>query len=143
MQREAIFNDSKEYVDRPLKADPNIILQTFSKLPDNSSSTLKSFVLNWTNDAGTDLQGCAPPDWVQTPAFITGIKTPALRQWATELHSLWKNLTRRVKGFLVHILLSLFNLSGPTGGSCCCHGARPPFPPLCAQPLHRTWGKVY
>eukprot|EP00731_Ephydatia_muelleri_P027457 Em0019g330a len=96
VQRQTIFNDSKEYVDRPLKADPSTIIQAFSNLPDNSSSTLKSFVLNWTSDAGTDLQFWVPPDWVQTPAFVTSIKTPALRQWATELNSLWRNLSRRV-----------------------------------------------
>ena len=113
VQREAIFNDSKEYVDRPLKSDPSTILQAFSNISDNSSSTLKSFVLNWTNEAGTDLQGWVPVDWVESPVFVAAIKSSELQQWAKELNALWKNLSRRVCIRSCHTLL--LRLFVPTG----------------------------
>ena len=66
VQRAGIFNDSKEYVDRPLVADVSEVLDAFSRLPVNvSSSDLREFVLNWTTAAGSDIEPWIPTDWTQ------------------------------------------------------------------------------
>ena len=65
VQTAAIFNDSKEFVDRPLKADPAAILQAYQAVPASDITTLKEFVLNWTEEAGSDIAKWAPPDWVE------------------------------------------------------------------------------
>jgi alpha,alpha-trehalase len=69
VQTAAIFNDSKEYVDRPLTADVSEVLDAFSSLPVNvSSSDLREFVLNWTTAAGSDIEPWTPTDWIQRSA---------------------------------------------------------------------------
>ncbi len=55
VQLAGVFEDSKEFVDRPLRADPEAVLEAFHRLPDNSSATLREFVFNWTDNAATDI----------------------------------------------------------------------------------------
>lgn len=65
IQNASIFNDSKEFVDRPLIASPATILAAFENLPDQNNVTLlREFVYNWTLEAGTDLEKWEPTDWV-------------------------------------------------------------------------------
>lgn len=61
----ALFNDSKEFVDRPLAADPSTVLEAFEDLPNHSNATLWSFLKKWTMEAGSDLSRWEPPDWVE------------------------------------------------------------------------------
>ena len=66
VQRAAIFPDSKEFVDRPLSANVSEVLAAFSNLPPHvTPSELREFVLNWTQDAGSDVEQWTPGDWVQ------------------------------------------------------------------------------
>ena len=66
VQRAEIFRDSKEFVDRPLVANASQVLEAFSDLPANvSKSELRDFVLNWTRDAGSDIETWTPGDWIQ------------------------------------------------------------------------------
>ena len=61
----AIFNDSKEFVDRPLRANPTTVLQAFQAIPPDDATAVRKFVLNWTEEAGSDLVKWVPPDWVE------------------------------------------------------------------------------
>ena len=61
----AIFNDSKEFVDRPLRANPMTVLQAFQAISPNDAIAVRQFVLNWTEEAGSDLVKWVPPDWVE------------------------------------------------------------------------------
>ena len=61
----AIFNDSKEFVDRPLRANPMTVLQAFQAIPQDDATAVRQFVLNWTEEAGLDLVKWVPPDWVE------------------------------------------------------------------------------
>ena len=61
----AIFNDSKEFVDRPLRANPTTVLQAFQAIPQDDATAVRQFVLNWTEEAGSDLVKWVPPDWVE------------------------------------------------------------------------------
>lgn len=65
VQTASIFNDSKEFVDRPLKADPATVLQAYQAVSTGDTTALKRFVLNWTEEAGSDLVKWVPPDWVE------------------------------------------------------------------------------
>lgn len=61
----AIFNDSKEFVDRPLRANSTTVLQAFQAIPPGDVTAVRQFVLNWTEEAGSDLIKWVPPDWVE------------------------------------------------------------------------------
>lgn len=61
----AIFNDSKEFVDRPLRANSTTVLQAFQAIPPGDVTAVRQFVRNWTEEAGSDLIKWIPPDWVE------------------------------------------------------------------------------
>ena len=72
IQNASIFNDSKEFVDRPLTASPDTILNAFNQLPDPHNITaLREFVKQWTLEAGSDLETWTPPDWTQRWDSVT------------------------------------------------------------------------
>ena len=52
-------------MDRPLRADPQTVLEAFHNLTDNSSDVLLAFVEGWTEGAGQDVKAWIPPDWVE------------------------------------------------------------------------------
>ncbi|XP_073458610.1 trehalase isoform X2 [Aquarana catesbeiana] len=49
------------------------------------------------NHPGTELEQWDPPDWNESPKFLTGIVDTELRKWALNLNSLWKSLGRKIK----------------------------------------------
>ena len=58
-------------MDRPLVADVSEVLDAFSRLPVNvSSSDLREFVLNWMTAAGSDIEPWIPTDWTPRSAQI-------------------------------------------------------------------------
>jgi len=61
-----------------------------------SSTALKRFVLNWTEEAGSDLVKWVPPDWVERPPFIDMIQDHQLKEFASKLNGVWKELGREV-----------------------------------------------
>ena len=68
VQTAGVFDDSKEFVDRPLKASPEDVLAAFEELLNETNATtavLTSFVRNWTDEAGSDLLPWQPTDWVE------------------------------------------------------------------------------
>lgn len=68
VQRSSVFEDSKTFVDRPLKSSPENVLSSFSALKPSlvsNMSLLQWFVYNWTLEAGSDLLSWQPSDWVE------------------------------------------------------------------------------
>ena len=68
VQNASVFNDSKEFVDRPLIAEPGTVLEAFDNLTASerrNTTLLKQFVEQWTQEAGSDLQDWAPSDWME------------------------------------------------------------------------------
>lgn len=65
--------------------------------------------------AGEDMVEIVPEDYVPEPAgFMPAVESPEVRAWALEVHSLWKNLSRKVSKRVedrpeLHTLLSLPN----------------------------------
>ncbi|XP_064403898.1 trehalase-like isoform X2 [Halichondria panicea] len=93
VQRSNIFPDSKTFVDRPLKASPEVILSSFTASP---PTQLHQFVLNWTLESNSDLLPWEPDDWTEGPSFIADLADPLVREWANGLNKEWRLLGRQV-----------------------------------------------
>ncbi|GAB2300252.1 hypothetical protein Dimus_034288 [Dionaea muscipula] len=94
--------DPKLYVDLPLKYDLKAIEQEFEKLPRDqiggvSVMELELFMEEYFDGVGKDLVYAEPVDFVAKPiGFLPKVENKEVREWALEIHSLWKNLSRRV-----------------------------------------------
>lgn len=90
--------DPKTYVDMPLKFSLSETEAAFDKLPRPVSvEDLKCFVETYFGGAGDDMDYLVPEDFVEEPdGFLAKVKHPEVRAWALKVHSLWKNLSRKV-----------------------------------------------
>ncbi|KAK9076642.1 hypothetical protein SSX86_004976 [Deinandra increscens subsp. villosa] len=94
--------DPKIYVDLSLKFDLPTVKQAFNDLPRTengsvSGSDFNGFVTKFMNRTQDDLEVIDPVDFVAEPdGFLPKVGHPGVRNWALEVHSLWKNLTRKV-----------------------------------------------
>ncbi|XP_076895937.1 trehalase-like isoform X2 [Bidens hawaiensis] len=110
--------DPKFYVDLSLKYDLPTVEKAFNGLPRTkngsvSVSDLNGFLNKYLNGANVDLEYVEPVDFVVDPeGFLPNVAHPGVRSWALEVHSLWKNLSRKVSGRVLknpelHTLLPL------------------------------------
>ncbi|KAK1408980.1 hypothetical protein QVD17_41187 [Tagetes erecta] len=110
--------DPKFYVDLSLKFDLPVVKQAFNDLPqtENGSvlaSDFNGFMTKFMNGAQEDLEFVEPVDFVVDPdGFLTKVVHQGVRTWALEVHSLWKNLSRKVSNRVLenpelHTLLPL------------------------------------
>ena len=93
-----LFNDSKQFVDMPLKSTPAAVLQAFHALPGSPKPTaaaLRAFVTQHFAPAGSDLVAWTPPDWVASPPFLQRLPTGRVRDWGAAVHAIWRQLGRR------------------------------------------------
>lgn len=100
VQRGKLFEDSKEFVDMPLKKDPEEVLAAFHQLGDpgeRDPGALRAFVSEYFGEAGEELVPWTPPDFVDEPPKLSAIKDAAEREWAFGLNRLWKTLGRMQK----------------------------------------------
>ncbi|PWA88807.1 hypothetical protein CTI12_AA118820 [Artemisia annua] len=94
--------DPKLYVDLSLKYDLPIVKKAFNDLPktENGSvlvSDFKDFLSKYMNGAEDDLEHVVPVDYVVEPhGFLPKVVHKGVRDWGLEVHSLWKNLSRKV-----------------------------------------------
>lgn len=94
--------DPKLYVDLSLKFDLPIAKQAFNNLPrtENGSvlpSDLNDFLKKFMNGSEKDLEYVEPIDYVAKPdGFLPKVVHQGVRDWALEVHSLWKTLSRKV-----------------------------------------------
>lgn len=94
MQLAHITNDSKSFVDRPLKASVETVLAEFKKLPSKpTAAQCTSFMDKWMHPAGYEVQKVTPTDWVENPKFISELPDD-LKPIAISLHSKWHELVR-------------------------------------------------
>ncbi|KAG6428426.1 hypothetical protein SASPL_112677 [Salvia splendens] len=112
--------DPKLYVDLSLKRNLSATVDAFEKLPRNESGSvlvkeLNRFIEEYLAEAKEDLVVVSPVDYVAEPeGFLPKVESPEVRAWALEVHSLWKNLCRKVSGRVLekpefHTLLPLEN----------------------------------
>lgn len=96
--------DPKTYVDLPLKFPLSVTDAAFQNLPKTSTGAvsvndLKVFIGKYFEGAGDDLVLFHPEDFVPEPeGFLPKVKNREVRDWAVKVHSLWKNLSRKVSG---------------------------------------------
>ncbi|XP_070039025.1 probable trehalase [Nicotiana tomentosiformis] len=94
--------DPKLYVDMPLKHNLSITVEAFNKLPRSVNGSIPAhdldvFLGKYLNGADEDLVYVEPVDYVAEPeGFLPKVKNSEVRAWALEVHSLWKNLSRKV-----------------------------------------------
>uniref|UniRef100_A0A915CMD4 Trehalase n=1 Tax=Ditylenchus dipsaci TaxID=166011 RepID=A0A915CMD4_9BILA len=101
------YNDSKTFVDKPLKYDAHEILQKFNKqFPPSTNQTdsvadinpddLTKFIEENFDQESTELQSCYLNDWNERPAQLEQIQDKTLKEWAMDLNKIWKNLCRQI-----------------------------------------------
>ncbi|MES1913563.1 MAG: hypothetical protein MHM6MM_005750 [Cercozoa sp. M6MM] len=97
-----MFNDSKTFVDLPLRKSPQDVLRAFEQLPhEPSNEEVVGFVEdNFYLDTSesVELLPAAPPGFTALPptAFVAAIRDVRYQRFAEELHSLWRTLSRKV-----------------------------------------------
>ena len=78
MSSPALFNDSKTFVDMPLRRDPAYVLAAFKALPSPApTAALAAFVDANFAAAGSDLEEWTPPDFNPDPPFLDNIANAA------------------------------------------------------------------
>ncbi|CAL0312564.1 unnamed protein product [Lupinus luteus] len=94
--------DPKTYVDLPLKFDLSQTERAFHNLPRAANGAvtvedLNGYIEEYFEGAGDDLVYLEPEDFVPEPeGFLEKVKNEEVRAWALEIHSLWKNLSRKM-----------------------------------------------
>lgn len=94
--------DPKVYVDLSLKFDLPIVKQGFTDIPRTANgsvsvSDFNGFLNKFMNGVHEDLVYVEPVDFVVEPnEFLTNVVNGNVRDWGLEVHSLWKNLSRKV-----------------------------------------------
>lgn len=100
VQEARLFNDSKHFVDMPLKYDPVATLKDFERIAEQvktDKGLLESFVDSHFYPPGSDLETCLLDDWKPAFAGLATIKDEKYRFWAEHIHLMWKDLCRQVK----------------------------------------------
>ncbi|MFH4981787.1 hypothetical protein AB6A40_008496 [Gnathostoma spinigerum] len=97
-----IYKDSKTFVDKPLKKDPEVVLAEFKKkfpkeLTTNDREAVKTFIQENFDDEGSELGECKLDDWEEEPEQLIGIEDPQLRQFALDVNGMWNKLCRTFK----------------------------------------------
>uniref|UniRef100_A0A8C6S4N1 Trehalase n=1 Tax=Neogobius melanostomus TaxID=47308 RepID=A0A8C6S4N1_9GOBI len=101
VQRAKLYDDDKYFVDMKLKVQPDIILSAFQNLssesPTVSVEKLQEFVNMYFEKPGTEWEQWTPPDWHSKPTFLNKITDKQLREWAFNIHQLWKLLGKKIQ----------------------------------------------
>lgn len=93
-QLRRVTNDSKTFVDRPLKASVDQVLNAFEQIPVSApQSAYKAFMDLWMHPEGYEVQDVVPVDWVEEPSFLKQLP-PNLFEFGKSLHSKWRSLVR-------------------------------------------------
>lgn len=92
IQISGIFNDSKTFVDMPLKDSPETVSAAFAAIPDpTNKAALENFLNMYFDEAGSDLDIWEPTDLQTSPTFLDSLDAE-YRQWGDDLNQLWKLL---------------------------------------------------
>ncbi|XP_002523413.2 trehalase [Ricinus communis] len=94
--------DPKLYVDFSLKFNLSTTVKAFNELPRSGNGTvlvkdLEKFIATYFDGPSKDVLYYDPPDFVPEPdGFLPKVENQEVRIWALKVHSLWKNLSRKV-----------------------------------------------
>lgn len=96
IQKSGIFEDSKTFVDMPTIKPESEVLINFSKLPlDATQAQLREFLQENFAIAGSDLDIPHPMDWDSDISLLRSINDTSVKEWALEIHKIWKTLIRQ------------------------------------------------
>ena len=103
VQMARLFQDSKTFVDKKLRYNPQLIITNFNQLVNStngepSKEVLARFVADHFDSEGSEFEPWDPSDWVSQPDFLGLIKDSQLKMWGLDLHDAWKFLGRKIKG---------------------------------------------
>uniref|UniRef100_A0A0A9WFY1 Trehalase n=2 Tax=Lygus hesperus TaxID=30085 RepID=A0A0A9WFY1_LYGHE len=117
VQTKKLYDDAKHFVDLKLKTTEQTILDKFEELKkhysgDIPTKELMAFVDEYFIDCQEveleyfgkkedeprckELMPWNPPDWSENPSFLSKIKDPYYRVWASKLNNLWQTLGRKM-----------------------------------------------
>ncbi|XP_053279318.1 trehalase [Pleuronectes platessa] len=102
VQMAKLFDDDKYFVDMKLKAKPDVVLSAFRNLSNQMPNgtvppaRLREFLAENFEKPGSEFEPWTPPDWHDKPKFLERIADLKLREWAGEIHHLWKSLGRKI-----------------------------------------------
>eukprot|EP01032_Pedospumella_encystans_P019711 gene19711-22412_t len=97
IQMSGIFPDSKTFVDMPMRFDPDVTLQAFNNLADQSNKiVLEKYLEDYFLPVGSDLDDWVPTDFTDSPPFLETITDADMKQWGSDLNQLWLVLGRQV-----------------------------------------------
>lgn len=97
-----IYNDSKTYVDMKLKKAPNETLQLFDDFMlkvnnEPSRDELQKWVEKNFDPKGSELEEWSPIDHKDNIKLYNRIVDKNLKQFASDLNEIWKELSRKMK----------------------------------------------
>lgn len=97
-----LYTDSKTFVDMKIKTSPEEVLHRFELMMNVTDNTptkaeIQNFVKENFDREGSEFQAWDPPDWKQSPSFLSKVKDRKFRDWASHLNLLWKFLGRKIK----------------------------------------------
>lgn len=113
VQMAKIYHDSKTFVDKKLRFDPDLVAANFSQLMNlthnkPSQNDLIIFISQHFESEGSEFQPWDPSDWLDEPSFLKKISNQQLRNWGKELHGAWKFLGRQIKGMQKNLFFLTF-----------------------------------
>uniref|UniRef100_F1KU03 Trehalase n=1 Tax=Ascaris suum TaxID=6253 RepID=F1KU03_ASCSU len=97
-----LYVDSKTYVDKPLKKNPEEVMEAFKRkfrhpLKYGDREKLRAFMEENFDRVGDELLECKLPDWQPRPFKLLNIRDPHLRKFALEINEIWSRLCRKMK----------------------------------------------
>ena len=96
IQLAQIFNDSKTFVDMPIKTSVPDVELAYAALTNKSDPVeLAKLVENNFLKAGWELEVVNATDWVPNPRFLSNITDQKLKTFARSVHNIWNHLIRR------------------------------------------------
>ena len=97
IQLSGIYNDSKTFVDMPMKFDPGTVQYAFDNITDRSNtSQLVSFLSENFDEVGSDVYSYTPVDIQSHPEFLQRIENLDYQEWASDINQLWLSLGKQV-----------------------------------------------
>eukprot|EP00927_Polykrikos_kofoidii_P016530 TRINITY_DN17483_c0_g1_i2.p1 TRINITY_DN17483_c0_g1~~TRINITY_DN17483_c0_g1_i2.p1 ORF type:complete len:608 (+),score=108.87 TRINITY_DN17483_c0_g1_i2:174-1997(+) len=105
VQRACIFDDSKHFVDMPMRFDPEEVLAAYEALladdSEPSVTALRAFVEAHFDEPGAELLPYTPTDFPADPPLLQRISDPNLREFLVGIHSLWPELCRSTSSAVI------------------------------------------
>lgn len=65
VQRANLYNDSKIFVDKPMRVDPAEVLNAFNLTANSTKDEVRAFVEQYFLEPGTELLQWTPSDWTE------------------------------------------------------------------------------